>query len=84
MSDPETGGCVSCGMPMRSDADHALGDRSKDFCAHCSNGDGTMMRYEEVLTRMAEFLQTAQGLDEQVAHDAAKDMLAKMPAWQQR
>jgi hypothetical protein len=30
---------------------------------------------------MTEFMRRTQGLDERVAHEAAKGMMAKMPAW---
>jgi hypothetical protein len=73
--------CISCGMPMRSAADHALGDASKNYCHHCANAAGELKSYEEALVGMSGFLRQTQGLDEQAALQAAKSMMAKMPAW---
>jgi hypothetical protein len=74
--------CVSCGMPLRSAEDHALGDTSKSYCLHCARPDGTLKSYDEALAGMSGFLRTTQGLDEGVARKMAAEMMAKMPAWQ--
>jgi hypothetical protein len=77
----ETKSCVSCGMPLRTAEDFPLADASKTYCRHCARADGTMKSYDEVLTGMTGFLQQTQGLDGAVARDAARSMMAKMPAW---
>jgi len=46
-----------------------------------ARADGTMKSYDEVLVGMAGWLRQSQGLDDAVARDAAKAMMAKMPAW---
>ncbi len=73
--------CTSCGMPLRTAADHALGDVSKAWCHHCARPDGTLKSYDEVHAGMTNFLTRTQGLDEQVARGAATEMMAKQPAW---
>lgn len=73
--------CIACGMPMKNQAEYAMGDESKDYCIYCARPDGTMQSYEEKLESMTGFIVKTQGLDENVAHKAAKDMLAKLPAW---
>ena len=73
--------CTSCGMPLRSAADHALGDPSKAWCRHCAHADGTLKTYDEVLAGMTSFLTRTQGLDERVAREAATGMMARQPAW---
>lgn len=76
--------CISCGMPMRTPEEHSLGDTSKPFCKFCGGADGELRSYEDVLVGMIEFMRRTQGLDESVARDAAKGMMAKMPAWSSR
>jgi hypothetical protein len=73
--------CVSCGMPMRTAEEHSLGDRSKPFCMFCGDKDGALKSYDEVLSRMMDFITRTQGLDDNVAREAAKGMMAKLPAW---
>lgn len=76
--------CISCGMPMRTDEEHCLGDASKEFCRFCGTDDGNLKSYDEVLVGMTAFMTGTQGLDESVAREAAKGMLANMPAWKDR
>lgn len=73
--------CIACGMPMNSKEDFAMGDESKDYCKFCSRPDGTMESYDEKLKSMTSFIVKTQGLDEKVAENAAKSMMAKLPAW---
>jgi hypothetical protein len=73
--------CISCGMPMRTSEEHSLGDVSKPFCKFCGGEDGMLKSYDDVLAGMTEFMRRTQGLDEGVAREAAKGMIAKMPAW---
>lgn len=73
--------CISCGMPMRAAQDHATGDVAKPYCVHCARPDGTMKSYDEALAGMAAFLGKTQGMAEPVAREAARGMMAKMPAW---
>jgi hypothetical protein len=73
--------CISCGMPLRTNEDHAASDPAKDYCRHCARADGSLKSYDEALAGMAGFLQKTQGLDEGVALSSAKAMMAKMPAW---
>jgi Putative zinc ribbon domain len=77
----ETKSCISCGMPLRAADDFPLQDVGKTYCRHCARADGSMKSYDEVLVGMSGFLTTTQGLDGAVARDAARAMMAKMPAW---
>ncbi|HEY8464395.1 MAG TPA: zinc ribbon domain-containing protein [Bacillota bacterium] len=74
--------CIACGMPMEKPADYAKGDPTKDYCVHCARPDGTMQSYEEKLTSLTGFIIKTQGLDENAARNAARGMMAKLPAWQ--
>ena len=73
--------CIACGMPMKTKDDFAMGDESKDYCKFCARPDGTMQNYEEKLEGMMEFIVKTQGLGRNAAGEAAKDMMAKLPAW---
>lgn len=76
--------CISCGMPLREAKDHPLGDTSKDYCVHCAGPDGSLKSYEEALGGMSAFIVSTQGLDPDAAREAARGMLATMPAWRDR
>ncbi|WP_227011497.1 zinc ribbon domain-containing protein [Paenibacillus lutimineralis] len=73
--------CVACGMPMTEVADFALGDVEKDYCVHCMRPDGTMQSYEEKLDSLSALIVRTQGLDQGVARNAARNMMARLPAW---
>lgn len=75
--------CIACGMPMKEKEDFAMGDESKDYCKFCARPDGTMQNYEEKLEGMTEFIVKTQGLDRNAAGDAAREMMAKLPAWKE-
>lgn len=66
---------------MKNREDFAMGDGKKDYCVHCARPDGSMQSYEEKLESMTGFIVKTQGLDEKAAQNAAKGMLAKLPAW---
>jgi len=74
--------CIACGMPMKTKDDFAMGNESKDYCVYCARPDGTMQSYDEKLEGMTEFIIKTQGLDKDVAKNAAKGMMSKLPAWQ--
>ncbi|MEW9123118.1 MAG: zinc ribbon domain-containing protein [Thermotaleaceae bacterium] len=73
--------CIACGMPMKSPQDFAMGDEKKDYCVYCARPDGTMQSYDEKLESMTGFIVRTQGLDANVARNAAREMLSKLPAW---
>lgn len=74
--------CIACGMPMVKPEEFAMGDTSKDYCVYCTRPDGLMHSYEEKLKGMTGFIMKTQGFDEKAAREAAKGMMAKLPAWQ--
>ncbi|MFZ7103389.1 MAG: zinc ribbon domain-containing protein [Peptococcaceae bacterium] len=73
--------CIACGMPMEKAADFAMGDTAKDYCVHCARPDGTMQSYEEKLSSLTAFIVRTQGLDKEAAAAAARNMMARLPAW---
>ena len=74
--------CIACGMPMKEKDDFAMSDESKDYCKFCTRLDGTMQSYDEKLEGMTEFIVKTQGLDKEAARNAARGMMARLPAWQ--
>jgi hypothetical protein len=68
-------------MPMNTESEFAMGDSTKDYCVHCMRPDGSMQSYQEKLDSMSNFIIKTQGLDKTVAVCAAKNMMAKLPAW---
>jgi hypothetical protein len=74
--------CIACGMPMKESADFAMGDFKKDYCVHCARPDGSMQSYAEKLDSMTAFIIKTQGMDKNVAAESAKNMLARLPAWE--
>lgn len=76
--------CVACGMPMNEKEDYAMGDTNKNYCKYCMREDGSMQSYDEKLVGMTNFIVHTQGIDENAARLAAKEMMDKLPAWKDR
>ncbi|MFB0559117.1 MAG: VOC family protein [Dehalococcoidales bacterium] len=73
--------CLSCGMPMTKPEDFGGGNPENIYCVHCSNPDGTLKSYDEVLKGMVNFMIMSQNMDRETAERAAREYMAKMPAW---
>ena len=73
--------CMSCGMPMARPEDFGGGNPANIYCVHCSNPDGSLKSREEVFEGMVNFMMTSQNMDRGTAESAARDYMAKMPAW---
>ena len=58
-----------------------MGNPANLYYVHCSNPDGSLKSYDEVLQGMVNFIVTTQNMDKETAEIAAKDYLAKMLAW---
>lgn len=76
--------CGSCGMPMEHPEDHALGDVNAAYCRYCTDEQGRLRPYEEILGMNAEFYVKSQGVTPEAARRLAAAMLADMPAWKDR
>jgi len=76
--------CWSCGMLLNAPQDYTMGDTSKHYCQYCTDKDGTLRPYGEVLNIMTTFLQKTQVLNIRAARQAARAVLAKNPAWKGR
>ncbi len=73
--------CDSCGMPLATADDHALGDPSIPYCRHCTREDGTLQARDERLERFTQWSMRAEGLDYETAKARAEAYMATMPAW---
>jgi len=68
--------CQSCGMPM---ADAAVGQM---YCQHCTDENGKLHPYEAILEGTIQgYFMGMQKMERPAAEVAAKEHLAKMPAW---
>lgn len=68
--------CQSCGMPL---ADAQPGEM---YCAYCTDDSGKLKSYEEVFEGTVQgYFMGMQKMAREEAEAAAKEMLAKMPAW---
>jgi hypothetical protein len=72
--------CDSCGMPLESAADHALGDAESSHCKHCAP-DGVLQPFEERFERMVQWTVRSEGVDRAVAETRTRDYMRQMPAW---
>ncbi len=73
--------CISCGMPMRSEKDFALGDVDKSHCVYCTEEDGSIKSRDAVLEGWATYLVNEKGLSQEDATDLVSHMLDKMSEW---
>jgi len=76
--------CMSCGMPLAKPEDFGGGNPENLYCVHCSNADGSLKSHDEVLAGMVNFMIKFQNMDREAAEKAAKEHMAKMPAWSGR
>jgi catechol 2,3-dioxygenase-like lactoylglutathione lyase family enzyme len=71
--------CQSCGMPL---ADAIVGQM---YCGYCTDDKGTLKPYEQVFEGTVHgYFMEHMKLPRPAAEKAAKEHLAKMPAWAQR
>ena len=73
--------CLSCGMPLNKPEDFGGGNPDNIYCGHCADPDGNLKSYDEVLGGMVGFMMMTQNMDKETAEKAAKEYMAKMPAW---
>ena len=73
--------CMSCGMPMTKPEDFGGGNPENLYCVYSSKPDGSLKGHEEVFEGMVNFMMMSQKMDRKAAETAAKEQMAKMPAW---
>ena len=67
--------CWSCGMALENGS-------NEQYCAFCTDENGRLKPYQDILNGMSDYLVHSQGLDRGAAEEIAKDVLAKQPAWE--
>ena len=71
--------CQSCGMPLTESKPGQM------YCQYCVDGKGQLKPYEQVFEgTVTGYFMAHQKMDRKNAEKAAKDHLAKMPAWAAR
>lgn len=74
--------CHSCMAPLCMED---FKGPSEVFCKHCTDSDGNLLSYEQVLEGTAMFLLSWQkGIDRETARIRAQYYLKSMPAWADR
>jgi hypothetical protein len=68
-------------MPLEKKEDFALGDPSAVYCQYCTDAQGKLLPYEQILKNNADYLKESQGLTDQAALTMAKGLLLEQPAW---
>ena len=58
-------------------SDHALEDINHKFCVHCTDEQGQLKPYEEILSGIANYLVHSQGVAMTAANEIAKDSACK-------
>jgi hypothetical protein len=66
---------------MAKPEDFGGGNPSNMYCVHCTNSDGSLKNYEEVVDGMTQFMMNIRGMDKAEAEKAAKEYMSNMPAW---
>ena len=76
--------CESCGMILHDIADYAQQDPKSRYCRHCTDNEGNLKDFDQVVETMIGFLRRTQVLGREGARAAALAVLAKNPAWRQK
>lgn len=68
--------CQSCGMPLTDAVEGQM------YCGHCANEEGELHPFEAILEgTITGFFMGMQKMERGPAEVAAREHLAKMPAW---
>ena len=76
--------CLSCGMPMTKPEEFGGGNTENLYCVHCTYPDGRLKTRDDALEGMVAFMMATQKLGREQAEAAAKEYMARMPAWSGR
>ncbi len=73
--------CGSCGMPMEKVEDFSLGDVNANYCKYCTDKEGNLLPYKEILSMNAQYYMDSQGITAEKATQMASQLLKSQPAW---
>jgi hypothetical protein len=71
-------------MPLEKTEDYALGNTSSAYCRYCTDEQGSLLPYEQILKANAGYFQETQGIEAEAARKMAADVLREQPAWKNR
>ena len=74
--------CASCGMPMRNPGNFGAGRPDNAYCVHCTDEQGHLKPYQQVLENLKNFAIKNMGISEAEALLMAQQGLSRQPAWQ--
>lgn len=75
--------CPSCGMPLDNPKIAKKSNDGITYCQYCVNNEGNLRSFDEVLSGTSQYLMDNQNLTKIDAEKMAREMLQKMPAWQE-
>ncbi|MBN2478573.1 zinc ribbon domain-containing protein [Candidatus Micrarchaeota archaeon] len=76
--------CESCGMPMEKPEDFGGRNKENKYCTHCTDKNGILKSYSDVLEGMAAFIVKTENLSSEEARKKAEAYMKTMPAWRER
>jgi hypothetical protein len=76
--------CGSCGMPLASPEDYALGDVTQTYCCYCTDKRGSLLPYDDILAMNVKYYVESQAVTPTAARQMAVEMLSAQPAWKGR
>jgi hypothetical protein len=69
---------------MEKAEDFALGDVNQEYCRYCTDKQGKLLPWDEILKSNAQYYMKSQGLTSEAAQKTASDYLKTLPAWKNR
>jgi len=69
---------------MRIAEDFGGGRIDNKYCVHCTDSEGALKPYQEVLENMKAFAIKTMGISELEANKMAQEGMAKLPAWKNK
>lgn len=74
--------CTSCGRNTRSENNENSPINGNKYCAECSDIQGNLLPFSEVLENFANYFMNTLGYDIAVSRNAAMEILKRQPAWE--
>ncbi len=68
-------------MPMEKLEDFALQNSGSDYCKYCTDEQGKLLPWEQILKVNADYFKDSQGITEVASVKMATDLLRAQPAW---
>jgi hypothetical protein len=69
---------------MKKPEDFAMDNVHQLFCKHCTDAEGKLLPFKDILNGTVNFYMESQGIAKEAAHKMAKDLLSTMPVWKNK